>query len=946
MAGKDADIGKVTCKNVSVVDYAITSIPLFPFVHHFIVHDFDEIYSDVHCAIELQLNIPFKRKDTNTDTIGTENDNKTDSLYIKWDPTKKSQYIEALDDNAITHINLELVDMANNSNNVTKDNVNFVVNQINSVLINGAKATGMAKPKTNRRHERKKKRFNKPWFDNSCRIKRKQYTKAKNRSIRNSQDVRLKDEAKQKAKEYKKHTRKKDREYKNQLADKLRNMKANDPKLFHNLLNDNNTKQNSKMPTSEQFYDMFKNLNENDENNNNSNIQNDIDHDDPILNDNITNEEILKCINRLKNDKAKGIDDIANEFLKASSSKMIQVYTSLFNIILNTGIIPNDWGVGIIKPIYKKKGSSEDPNNYRGITILSCFSKLFTSVLNERLKAYLENKNLLGNEQTGFRNGYSTLDNLFTLYGMIDILLFKKKRLHCAFLDLEKAFDKINRTLLWEKMIELGIKGKLLNVIYNLYSEAKSCVETNGQKSEFFQSNLGVRQGENLSPILFAIYLNDLKDYLDKDMIHVQTLENEARNAGLCDNDINLLIKLFILLYADDSVIFSDTVKGLQKGLDCVKRYCDRFHLSLNAKKCKILIFSKGKIRIIPKFKIGTEDIEVVTSFTYLGVKLNYNNRTMVAQKDLYERATRAMFSLLKKSKKNGLPIDLTIELFDSMVAPVLLYGCEIWGHEKIDCMERLQLKFYKFLLKLRQTTPSLMVYGETGKFPLDLTIKSRLLTFWFNLAYKDTGKLSSLSYKFLYKLYTQNIYHNNYLTFVKTTLDQLGLTYIWTNQAIQTFTINEGWFKEKIKRSLKDQFIQSFYTHNDNDPIFTNYRMFKTTFAKECYLANLPNNYATILAKFRTTNNYAPVNRLRFTQTIRTDRKCRKCDLQDVGDEFHYIFICPYFDQFRQQYLPTNLLTRPNTITYEKLMTSKDKAILIKLGKFITKIEISLQNR
>ena len=130
---------------------------------------------------------------------------------------------------------------------------------------------------------------------------------------------------------------------------------------------------------------------------------------------------------------------------------MIQVYTSLFNIILNTGIIPNDWGVGIIKPIYKKKGSSEDPNNYRGITILSCFSKLFTSVLNERLKAYLENKNLLGNEQTGFRNGYSTLDNLFTLYGMIDILLFKKKRLHCAFLDLEKAFDKINRTLLWEK---------------------------------------------------------------------------------------------------------------------------------------------------------------------------------------------------------------------------------------------------------------------------------------------------------------------------------------------------------------------------------------------------------------------------------------------------------------------------------------------------------------
>jgi sorting nexin-29 len=112
---------------------------------------------------------------------------------------------------------------------------------------------------------------------------------------------------------------------------------------------------------------------------------------------------------------------------------MISIYTKLFNLVLNSGIFPKDWSIGIIKPLYKNKGCTTDPNNYRGITLLSCFGKLFTGVLNERLKKFIEVFETVGEEQTGFRNGHSTLDNLFTLYGIIDILLFKKKRLYCAF---------------------------------------------------------------------------------------------------------------------------------------------------------------------------------------------------------------------------------------------------------------------------------------------------------------------------------------------------------------------------------------------------------------------------------------------------------------------------------------------------------------------------------
>jgi hypothetical protein len=99
----------------------------------------------------------------------------------------------------------------------------------------------------------------------------------------------------------------------------------------------------------------------------------------------------------------------------------------LFNLVLLTGVVPRAWTDGVIKPILKKKGSPDDPNNYRGITILSCLGKLFTTILNNRLNDYIEQFNVIGNEQAGFRNGCSTLDHMFTLYGIIDILLYKKK---------------------------------------------------------------------------------------------------------------------------------------------------------------------------------------------------------------------------------------------------------------------------------------------------------------------------------------------------------------------------------------------------------------------------------------------------------------------------------------------------------------------------------------
>ena len=145
------------------------------------------------------------------------------------------------------------------------------------------------------------------------------------------------------------------------------------------------------------------------------------------------------------------------------------LYCKLFNNVLVSGEVPEVWCTGVILPIFKNKGDENSPDNYRGITILSCLGKLFSSVLNNRINMFLEDSGLLAEEQAGFRKNYSTVDHMFSMKMLIDIYLSKPKRLYWAFIDYRKAFDSIHRTALWRKLLSHNIDGSVLRVIHNIY---------------------------------------------------------------------------------------------------------------------------------------------------------------------------------------------------------------------------------------------------------------------------------------------------------------------------------------------------------------------------------------------------------------------------------------------------------------------------------------------
>ena len=194
---------------------------------------------------------------------------------------------------------------------------------------------------------------------------------------------------------------------------------------------------------------------------------------------------------------------------------------------------------------------------------------------------------------------------------------------------------------------------------------------------------------------------------LTKDIVGLKSITDEL------ETELEIYLKIFVMLYADDTISLAESDEDLQVQLNAFGEYCDNWKMKVNVNKTKIMVFGFGKLRQNLKFTYKNVDMEIVKQFNYLRVIFTKTCKFDVSKKHLADKALKAMYEVLKMGRLYKLSVKIQLDLFDKMIKPILLYGCEVWGFGKNEVLERVHLKFCKILLNLKSSTPNYMLYGE-----------------------------------------------------------------------------------------------------------------------------------------------------------------------------------------------------------------------------------------
>ena len=610
-------------------------------------------------------------------------------------------------------------------------------------------------------------------------------------------------------------------------------------------------------------------------------------------------KEVRLGIKNLRNGKSCGPDLVLNEFIKTSSNLLLPTLVKLFNKILNVGKIPQAWNQSFITVLHKS-GDPNNCNNYRGLSVNSCLGKLFSGLLQTRLSNYLENNSLLSPFQSGFRKQRRTTDNIFVLKTLINKYAYcNKTKLYTCFVDFKKAFDTVWRPALLHKLLNKGIGGNFYRVIDHVYSTTVCAVKQSHVQSNFFSTNRGVKQGDNLSPTLFNIFIDDFTEYLDISKTSPVKLNNIQFNS---------------LFFADDLLLVSESADGLQHCLDALEKYCCDWKLEVNTHKTNAMVFSSKKTTEMTCKIRYKEDIEFVDEYKYLGVVLKNNGKLKFACENLAVRARKAYFSIKSKLPNNAnLSGKVQFKIYELCIIPILTYASEIWisdykqmtkGFDKTP-FEKIQNFILKDILGVHSKSSNLAVRIEFGALPIIFKIYKLLYRYYYRLQKNVVDKVDpNLLLQHAY-IEDENLAENGKTCWqhcIQKILDDI----IGSNNTIpvKDFENNlKKYFENIVFRDLenikeKGNGKLSFYSQliisqNLNKLEIQPYLNF-----------SISKMLRSFLTKLRISAHKLQIEVGRYCNPIipRDERYCISCQTV-VEDEHHFLFECPLYNQLRSEY-------------------------------------------
>ena len=607
----------------------------------------------------------------------------------------------------------------------------------------------------------------------------------------------------------------------------------------------------------------------------------------PILNVPISHCEVKKVVNCAKNGKSSGFDKIPYEVLKFPI--IIDVLHALFNLCFDTGILPSVWKKAMIAPI--PKDSTKDkriPLNYRGINLLSVVSKLYSSAINNRFLNYLEDENLLAEEQHGFCRKRSCEDHVYSACTPIRNRLSQKKDTFGVYIDFKKAFDYVDRNVLLYKLLSSGINGKFYNSVKSMLSDTSACVKLNGILTDWFPVSSGVRQGDSSSPTIFAFFINDL----------ICGLNDLNKGVAFGEN------KLCCLAYADDVLLLAESENDMQDLLNFVNEWCRKWRLIINFSKTNAMHFrNKGKRCSNFDFKVGNHTVDYVSVYRYLGVHLNEHMDSSIIAETLSKAGGRALGAVISKIHSyKDVGFKTYSQLYYSCVVPVLDYCSGVCGFKSFDKIDMIQNRAIRYFMGVHRFTPILAITGDMGWVVSTSRRWANVLRLWNRLVNMDENRLTKKIFNYDYSMPGGKSWCSD----VKTILTKVDLlTNFYDKTPVDLKYIEKQLLdNHRVDWSNKIQTVSKLRT----------YREFKSKFKTEKYLlSNMTKLEKSHFAQFRCGILPLRVETGRYSGLSVHERTCNICNSNETEDEIHFLFKCACYHDLRQSLIDKATETKSN---------------------------------
>jgi hypothetical protein len=362
------------------------------------------------------------------------------------------------------------------------------------------------------------------------------------------------------------------------------------------------------------------------------------------------------------------------------------------------------------------------------------------AVINNRLSKWVEVHNKLTEYQAGFRSKYSTIDNIYNLSCIIQLKFSEGKKVYAFFVDFKAAFDSVPRKALLYKLSCMGVSSKLIKLLGKLYDGTESSVWNGENLSNYFETKSGVKQGCLLSPLIFALFLNDL---------------HEELGYGINIEGTNIRL----LLYADDIVILAERPDILQHMINRLENYCTNWSMVVNLTKSKIMVFRRGgRLARDENWTFQGNNVQIVSEYCYLGVTFTTRMSFVSHIEGKSKSAKACVFGAWRNLLNDeAVSVSVKMSIFRAAVRAIQTYASEVFGFEHTDQINKLQLFFIKYILRLPEFTPSYALYLETKEDPSSMSALKLHMNYVFKTLFiYDSNRLPhNLSLKIIRK----NIY-------------------------------------------------------------------------------------------------------------------------------------------------------------------------------------------